>query len=156
MARFPKRILNSRNRDGMSLIEIMVVVIIMGMIATIVMRSVLSSRDRARALTARVQISVFKDALADYYSEHSHYPATLQGLITRSETVKPEAYWPENGYLDASGIPLDPWNNKYDYIMPGLDHSYEIICYGRDGVDGGEGPDADIKSWELVNTEEPE
>ena len=156
MTRFSKKRFHTKRCGGMSLLEIMVVLVIMGMVATIVTRGVLHYLDKGRIGTARLQISAFKNALADFYMDHSHYPATLKGLIDRPETVKPEADWPENGYLDASGVPLDPWDNPYDYVMPGLDHPYEIICYGRDGVAGGEGADADIKSWELADVEQDE
>ena len=140
-----------------TLVEVMVVVMILGMLAAIVTKVVVDKIDMARVQKARVEISEFKGALDLFYIEHSFYPTTAQGLKALATRPADERIrsWPEHGYLPA--VPLDPWGNTYDYIYsPGLEHPYEIICYGRDRLEGGEGFDADIKSWELAAVEKSE
>ena len=58
--------------------------------------------------------------------------------------------WREGGYLEKGKVPLDPWRNPYLYISPGIyNQEYDIVSYGRDGEEGGEGADRDIESWAL-------
>ena len=141
-------------RRAFTLVEVMVVVLILGMLAGIVTKVVVDRIQHARVQKARVEISEFMGALDLFYVDHSFYPSTAQGLralVTRPADERVRT-WPEHGYLAA--VPLDPWGNPYEYISPGLEHTFEIICYGRDGMEGGEGVDADIRSWELAEVEE--
>ena len=74
----------------------------------------------------------------------------LSALVEKPTIDPIPAEWPpEGGYLEG-GVPVDPWGNEYEYSSPGSNAKYEIICLGRDGAYGGEGYDADIRSWELV------
>ncbi len=138
-----------RRREGLTLLEVMVVVLILGLIAGIVGVVVRGQLERARVRVARIQMQELKDALEFFYQDNNFYPSTQQGL--RALVTPPEDErvrdWPEGGYLEA--VPRDPWGNEYEYISPGAHGDYDIICYGRDGMEGGEGADADIKSWEL-------
>jgi len=132
---------------GLSLVEIMVVILIMGMIAGIVTKVVIDKAERARVSTAKVQIAEIRDAIELFYIDNAFYPSDLNGLVEKPATGDIRM-WPENGYMHT--VPLDPWGREYAYIAPGVDHAYEIICFGRDGVEGGEGFDADINSWNLT------
>jgi len=136
----------ARPDRAMSLLEIMVVVVIMGIIAGIVMKMVTDRVTRANVTKAKVELASLRDAVNMFFVDHSFYPESLRDLVSQpaDERIKD---WPPNGYMPS--IPLDPWGNEYIYVMPGLSRSFEIICLGADGVEGGEGADADIESWNL-------
>jgi len=130
----------------MTLLEIMVVVVIMGIIAGIVTKVVVDKAERARVVKARTEIAEMRDALGLFFIDNAFYPSSLQGLVTKpgDREVK---NWPPGGYMPT--IPKDPWGNEYLYVSPGVNHPFEITCLGADGVEGGEGFDADIHSWDL-------
>jgi len=148
-----RKLPGARTTAALSLLEIMVVILIMGMIAGIVTKVVVDKVERARAATAKVQIAEIRDALGLFFMDNAFYPTELHGLVTKS-AAGDVRNWPANGYMPS--IPLDPWGRQYVYISPGVSRDFEIICLGRDGIEGGEGFDADIKSWELSESVEPE
>ncbi len=144
------RSLSRHGARGLTLLEIMVVLLIMGMIAGIVTKVVIDRIEMARVETAKIQIAEFKATLDLFSLENSFYPTMGQGLkalVTKPTTGRVPDKWPEHGYMPS--IPEDPWGNEYIYVSPGTNDDYEIICRGRDGLPGGEGFDADINSWEL-------
>lgn len=134
---------------ALTLLEIMIVVVILGMIVGIVGVGVIDRLEKARVETARVEIHGIMDALDFFYLDQKFYPTSAQGL--KALVINPGdervTNWPENGYL--TRVPKDPWGNEYKYISPGAHGKHDIICYGRDGIAGGAGFDADIQSWEL-------
>ncbi len=142
-----------RNQKGFTLIEIMVVVIILGLLAGLVLPRILGREEEARTNSAKVQIKSFESALDGFKLDNGFYPATDQGLealIKRPETGRIPAKWKEGGYLKPARIPKDPWGKDYVYISPGSEgREYEIISYGADGEQGGEGKNADIESWKI-------
>lgn len=152
-----RRLRSGRNWEtALTLLEVMVVVVIMGMIAAIVSKVVVDRIEDARVQTARTQISEFAGALEMFYLDNSFYPTTAQGL--EALRVKPTAgrvpaKYPERGHMPQ--IPLDPWGQEYVYVSPAANGQFEIICLGRDGVEGGEGYDADIRSSELAGKRNP-
>ena len=137
---------STRRERAMSLLEIMVVVVIMGIIAGIVMKMVTDRVTRANVMKAKVELASLRDSVSMFFVDHSFYPESLGDLVSQpaDERIKD---WPPNGYMPS--IPLDPWGNEYIYVMPGLSRTFEIICLGANGVEGGEGADADIESWNL-------
>jgi general secretion pathway protein G len=142
-----------RNNVGFTLIELMVVIIILGLLAAIVMPRVVGETDRARYEQSKVQMRILEDALKRYKLDNGIYPSTEQGLdslVRKPSTGVLPRNWPEGGYLDKTEIPIDPWGNQYIYISPGL-HSpdYDIKSFGADGLEGGEGYNADIESWRV-------
>jgi general secretion pathway protein G len=142
-----------RNNMGFTLIELMVVIIILGLLAAIVMPRVVGETDRARYEQAKVQMRILEDALKRYKLDNGLYPSTEQGLdslVRKPSTGVLPRNWPEGGYLDKTEIPIDPWGNQYIYISPGL-HSpdYDIKSFAADGLEGGEGYNADIESWRV-------
>ena len=142
-----------RNQAGFTLIELMVVIIILGLLAAIVMPRIVGETDKARYGAALAQMRILEDALKRYKLDNGVFPTTEQGLeaLVRRPTsgVLPRG-WPEGGYLDKQEIPRDPWGNPYIYISPGQ-HSpdYDIKSLGADGVEGGDGYNADIESWRI-------
>ena len=140
-------------KNGFTFIELMVVIIIIGMLAMIVMPSFLKRVDEAKITAAKVQIKSFESGLKLFYLDNGFYPSTEQGLkalVEKPTSGRIPNKWREGGYLDKPVIPKDPWGNDYVYLSPGRHgEEYEIISYGRDGKEGGEGPDADISSSEI-------
>lgn len=136
-------------RDGYTLVEMMVVVVIIGLLATVVAINVLPSQDKAMAAKARADISTLEQAVETYRLDNLAFPTTQQGLaaLTRppSGLNQPERYRP-GGYVRR--LPRDPWGADYQYRRPGRDGApYEVFSWGADGQEGGEGHDADIGSW---------
>jgi general secretion pathway protein G len=138
--------MKNRNRAGVTLIEMMVVVTIIALFAALVLPKMLGQADKARRTDARAQINAYMTALGAYKLDTGNYPTTEQGL--QALRAKPEGVdnW-EGPYLQKD-VGNDPWNHPYVYHYPG-EHGDEpeIICLGRDGQPGGDGMDADIVSW---------
>jgi general secretion pathway protein G len=144
-ARSPIRIRRSRER-GITLIEMLVVVTIIALFASVVGISVFKYLDDSKRKAARVQISNFRQVLLLYKNSTGTFPSNGEGL--NALRVKPEnsERW-DGPYLDGD-VPLDPWGHPYLYKFPG-DHGDEpdIVSLGADGQPGGEGNNADIVSW---------
>ncbi|MFH1831022.1 MAG: type II secretion system major pseudopilin GspG [Pseudomonadota bacterium] len=138
---------------GMTLIEIMVVITILGLIATVVTVNVLDRLDEAKIETSKTQMKVFEEALDQFRRDNGFYPSTEQGLS--SLVVKPSIgriprRYPSSGYLKGGRVPRDPFDCEFQYYCPGIQgHDYEIYSLGRDCQEGGDGVDADISSFEV-------
>ncbi|MEW6584910.1 MAG: type II secretion system major pseudopilin GspG [Nitrospirota bacterium] len=141
-----------KDNRGFTLLEIIVVVFILSLLVAIVAPKIVGRTDDARIAEAKVQIKNFETALKLYKLDNGSYPGTEQGLeaLVEKPTVGqvPQKYR-EGGYLEQKRIPLDPWSNPYLYISPGAYGDFDIMSYGADGKEGGEGKDADIKSWDM-------
>jgi general secretion pathway protein G len=137
---------------GFTLLEIIVVVFILSLLAAIVAPRIIGRTDDARIEATKVQMKNFETALKLFKMDNGFYPDTQQGLEALVEKPAggriPQKY-KEGGYLEQRKIPLDPWGNPYVYVSPGLNGDYDILSYGADGNEGGEGKNADIKSWDM-------
>lgn len=151
-----KRILKSQS--GMTLIEIMVVVTILGLIATIVTVNVLGRLDQAKVSATKTQIKNLETALDEFRRDNGFYPLTEQGLralIEKPSTGRAVTSYPRGGYLKGGQIPKDSWGCEFLYYSPGLHgNDVEITSLGADCQEGGEDVDADINSWEIGTTRE--
>lgn len=137
---------------GFSLIELMVVIVVLGILATFVVVNYTDVPDEARQAKARVDIGAIETALKMYKLHNGAYPTTEQGiqaLVEKPTSGDAPSNWKEGGYLEKGKVPADPWGNEYIYLSPGVHGDYDIISYGADGVPGGEGKNKDINSWEL-------
>lgn len=140
------------NDKGFSFIELMVVVVILGILAGMIVPRYMGRTDDAKVVKAKIDIAAIETSLKLYKLDNGTYPSTEQGLMALIEkpTTEPiPSNWKEKGYLDKKTLPKDPWAREYLYLSPGVNDDYDILSYGADGVPGGEGKDADIKSWEL-------
>jgi general secretion pathway protein G len=138
------------NRSGFTLIEIMVVIIILGILVGLVVPRLMEKPEKARKVKAQMQIESISAALKEYKLDNGDYPTTEQGLealVEKPSIGKIPKKYPEKGYLPK--IPKDPWENDYVYISPGEHGDFDLISYGSDGEEGGEGKDADVRSWEI-------
>ncbi len=131
----------------------MVVIVILGILATFLIPKIMSRPDEARIIKAKNDIKAIESALKLYKLDNGFYPTTEQGLealIKKPDSEPIPQNWKSGGYLDSNNTPLDPWGHKYIYRSPGEDgREYDIISYGADGKEGGDGVNADIKSYEL-------
>lgn len=142
-----------KSKRGFTLIELMIVVVIVGILATLLIPRIMDRPEEARRIKAKADIKSIESALKLYKLDNGSYPATeqgLQALISKPDTSPVPQKWREGGYLEAKEVPKDPWSNPYYYTSPGSDgRDYLIISYGSDGESGGSGKNADISSFEL-------
>jgi general secretion pathway protein G len=142
---FIRRKANSAGRNkGFTLIEIMVVIVILGVLATLVVPRIMGRPDEARAAAAKNDVRQVMNALKMYQLDNGKFPATDQGLaalVTRP--TNGATNW--KGYLEK--LPVDPWGKPYQYLNPGIKGEVDVFSFGADGQQGGAGGDADIGSW---------
>ncbi|WP_374467844.1 type II secretion system major pseudopilin GspG [Phenylobacterium sp.] len=141
---------HARAEAGFTLIEVMVVIVIIGLLATVVMINVLPSQDRAMKEKARADVAVLEQAVESYRLENLSFPTTEQGLSALVSPppglARPDRYR-EGGYVRR--LPKDPWGNAYQYRYPGENGRFDVYSMGADGQKGGEGDEADIGNWTL-------
>ena len=144
-------VMGANNHRGFTLIELMVVIVILGILAGLIVPRIMSRPDEAKQLKAKIQIESLETALKLYKLDNGGYPTTEQGLVALVE--QPEsgqaAKWKAGGYLEKGKVPKDPWENEFLYLSPGVHGDFDIISFGADGVEGGEGKNADINSWQI-------
>ena len=137
----------ARKQRGFTLIELMVVLAIIGILASLIVPNVLGRADDARITAARTDVGNLVQALKLYKLDNQRFPTAEQGL--QSLVAKPSAEpVPPNwkNYLDK--LPADPWGRPYQYLNPGLKGEVDVMSWGADGQSGGEGVNADIGSWQ--------
>ena len=137
-------------QKGFTLIELLVVLIIIGILAGYIGPKIMGRPEEARRTKAALQISGIETALKLYKLDNGVYPSTeqgLQSLIEPPATGKLPPRWRDGGYLER--LPKDPWEREYIYLSPSDNgKGFDIISYGADGLQGGEGEAADISFWD--------
>ncbi|MBF0421529.1 MAG: type II secretion system major pseudopilin GspG [Magnetococcales bacterium] len=139
-----------RGQAGFTLIEIMVVIVILGILATLIIPRIMDRPDEARRTKAALDIQAIGQALDLYRLDNSSYPTTEQGLdaLVKKPVAEPvPKQWRQNGYL--AKVPKDPWDRPYVYMAPGVHGEYDLVSTGSDGELGGSGSGVDIESWNL-------
>jgi general secretion pathway protein G len=146
-----QRIFPVRQRhSGFTLIEILVVIVIIGILATLVVPKLMSRPDEARLVATKQEIQTILQALKMYRLDNGRYPTTEQGLmalVKKPNSGPAPRNWKDEGYLEK--LPRDPWGTAYQYLQPGSHGEIDVFSLGADGISGGEGIDADIGSWQL-------
>lgn len=137
---------NLNRSSGFSFIEIMVVVIIIGILATIIVPQLMSRPDEARIVKAKTDITAIENALNLYRLDNGVYPTTDQGLqaLVSKPTSDPI---PRNWKPYLKQMPKDPWGHNYNYLNPGEHGEIDVFTYGADGQPGGEGVNATLGNW---------
>lgn len=125
-----------KEEEGFTLVELMVVLVIIGLLATVVIINVLPSQDRAMVQKAKADIALLDQGLEMYKLNNLTYPAPgegLQALVAKGVIKK---------------LPADPWGRPYQYVMPGTHGPIDVFSLGADGIQGGEGDNADLGNWQ--------
>lgn len=131
---------------GVTLIEMMIVLVIIGIVAALIVPNVIGRPDQARVAVAKTDLRTIAASLEMYRLDNRTYPTGSQGLVAL--TVPPSeppapSNWADGGYLPT--LPQDPWGNSYIYKRPGETRPFDLISLGADGEIGGEGVDSDIR-----------
>jgi len=132
-------------KKGFTLIEIMIVIIILGLLASMVVPNLIGQGEQAKQKLVCVQMKSIADSLKSFKLEEGRYPTTQEGLkalIKNPDSTKYKNY-PSNGFLDSKSVPKDSWGNEFIYINNNGD--FDIISLGADGKEGGDGESKDIK-----------
>ncbi|MGQ9729675.1 MAG: type II secretion system major pseudopilin GspG [Candidatus Zipacnadales bacterium] len=144
-----------RHHGGFTLIELMVVMVILVLLAALVLPKVLGRAEDARRSTTIVQMRTLMGELEKYRIDNSgKVPSTeqgLQALVTEPTTPPKPKRW-KGPYIEA--VPKDGWGNDFQYMATDGNRDFRLWSFGADGVEGGEGLDADIRSWERETWEE--
>jgi len=133
-------------RAGFTLAELMVVIVIIGLLATMVVPNVMKKLFQANEVKAKSDIMAIAEAVTGYAIENGgRYPDNLEALVT------PDA----NGhsFLDQETVPKDPWGNEYVFEPAVGGSKFRVISYGKDGIPGGEGDDSDLDNISIRNQE---
>jgi len=136
--------------NGFTLVELMVVIVIIGLLATIVAINVIPATDTARVEKAKADIATIEQALEQYRLDNLTYPAGsdgLQALLNPPASLAQPQRYRRGGYIKK--LPDDPWGRAYLYTVPGRKGAFDISSLGADGQPGGESENADIYSSEL-------
>lgn len=143
-----ERIAAAGRADGFTLIEIMVVVVIIGLLATLLVPNIMGRADDARITAAQNDLRSIGNALDLYRLDNSHYPSTEQGLealVNKPSGFPEPKNWGPDPYLKK--LPSDQWGNEFIFVNNG--RIFELYSFGMDGQEGGEGLDADIYHKDL-------
>ena len=135
-----------RSPSGFTLLELLVVMVILGLLASVIGPHVMKHVGTSKSKTATVQIEELGTALEMYRLEVGSYPTTAQGLAVLVQRPAGVEQW--NGpYLRKPVVPKDPWGRDYRYRHPGEHGTFDIYSLGADNADGGEGESADVVNW---------
>lgn len=142
--------MNIRKQKGMTLIEIMVVVVIIGLLAAAIGPQVIGALGQAQDKVVQNDFKAIQTSLQMYKLDNFIYPSSDQGLealVSAPESDPKPRNWRKDGYL--SELPIDPWGSEYLYESPGDEgKAYTIYTLGADGVRGGEDESADLTNWD--------
>lgn len=127
-----------RGQAGFTLVELMVVIAILAILASVVGFNLLGAIGEGNQGAAKTEIKTLQGAVVMYKLHHGKFPPDLESLVNNQR----------QNYLDKKEIPADPWGNKYMYTVEGS--NFRIVSYGGDGQPGGEGENADISSDNIT------
>jgi len=138
-----------RARKAFTLIEIMVVIIILGLLASFVIPNITGKSEEAKQKLVCIQMKSLNESLKMFKVDNGSYPTTEEGLKALIENPNPDEYssYSENGYIEGKNLPKDPWNQPYIYLN--VDDSVDLISLGSDKKEGGKKEDRDQKLSEC-------
>lgn len=145
LKRSPNRPDQRRRTAGFTLLELLVVMVIIGLLASIVAPQYFSQVGKSNGKVAQAQLEALGQALDQYRLDVGRYPTTEQGLAALQAAPAGATQW-RGPYLKRA-VPADPWGNGYVYKQPGSHGEYDLSSLGSDGQPGGDGDAADVTSW---------
>lgn len=138
-----------KKTSGFTLLEVMVVLVILGLMASFIVPNLLGNKEKADQQKAVSDIVALENALDMYKLDNGVYPTTdqgLQALVTKPSSPEPRQYR-TGGYIKR--LPTDPWGNDYQYLSPGDNGVIDVFTLGADGQEGGDENNADIGNWNI-------
>ena len=139
--------------QGFTLLEILIVITILGILASVIAVRVMDRPGEARTVKAKLDIATLENALKLFKLDNAFYPTTDQGLgalVESPSTGRIPQKWRNGGYLEKERLPKDPWGDDYLYLSPGVNNrDFDLWSYGADGEEGGEGEDGDVTNWGI-------
>ena len=138
-------------KKAFTLIEIMIVIIILGLLASLVVPNLIGQGEKAKQKLVCIQMKSLKDALNSFKVQYGVYPSTQEGLKALIKNPNPDRYkdYPKSGFLSNGKLPKDPWGNNYIYVND--NGNIDIISLGADGKEGGSGENKDIRLSQCQN-----
>jgi len=137
-------------RKGFTMVELMAMLIIIGLLATLVVTRVASKIDQARVTTTKANLKSLHSKVNEFKMDTGRFPTEEEGLTALIEQPSDVTRYPEGGYLETTEIPKDGWGNEFIYErFPESGKPFVIISYGADGEEGGEDYDADLLSTDA-------
>ena len=133
------------SRRGFTIVEILVVVIIVAVLATMIVPSFVGRVGESRQAVAKSKLPSIETAILLFCQDYDRWPVNLDELVSRPGDID-EAKW-NSPTIRAKDL-LDPWGRQFLYKQPGEHGVYDLYSLGKDGQEGGEGEDADIGNWE--------
>ena len=141
-----KRIL----RKGFTMVELMAMLIIIGLLATLVVTKVATKIDQARVTTTKANLKSLHSAVNQFKMDTGRFPSEDEGLMELVEQPSDVTNWEPGGYLETTEIPKDGWGNEFIYErFPESGKPFVIKSFGSDGEEGGEDYDADLYSTDA-------
>jgi general secretion pathway protein G len=145
-----KRQKNKKRKNAFSLVELMAVLLIIGLLAGVAIKSFMGTTDKAKVTATQAKMQSLSDAVTMFKLDTGRYPDADIGLIELVEEPTDVEGWTPGGYLKTTEVPLDAWNYEFIYeLNPESGKAFVIISYGADGEEGGEGYDADLYSTDA-------
>ncbi|WP_297481202.1 type II secretion system major pseudopilin GspG [uncultured Photobacterium sp.] len=141
-----------QKQRGFTLLEVMVVIVILGVLASLVVPNLLGNKEKADQQKAVTDISSLEQSLEMYKLDNSVFPTTDQGLealVTKPSSSPEPRNYRDDGYIKR--LPKDPWGYEYQYVMPGEHGAVDIFSLGADGQEGGDDINTDIGNWNMLN-----
>jgi general secretion pathway protein G len=139
-----------KNRYGFTMIELMAMLIIIGLLATLVVTKVATKIDQARVTTTKANLKVIHSAVTQFRMDTGRLPTEEEGLMALIEQPSDVVRYEPGGYLETTEIPKDGWGNEFIYeLSPETGKSFVIKSLGADGKEGGEDNDADLYSTDA-------
>ncbi|KAE8176286.1 type II secretion system major pseudopilin GspG [Photobacterium carnosum] len=141
-----------QKQRGFTLLEVMVVIVILGVLASLVVPNLLGNKEKADQQKAVTDISSLEQSLEMYKLDNSVFPTTDQGLealVTKPSSSPEPRNYRDGGYIKR--LPQDPWGYDYQYVAPGEHGAVDIFSLGADGQEGGDGINTDIGNWNMLN-----
>ncbi|MFA5422410.1 MAG: type II secretion system major pseudopilin GspG [Phycisphaerae bacterium] len=139
-----------KQRNAFTIIEVMAVLIILGLLATVVAVNVVGHVKESRVRATKLNLKKLHQAVQSFEMQTNRYPDENVGLIELIEQPSDVENWPQGGFLETTEIPTDAWGNEFVFELdPASGKPFVIISYGADDEEGGEGDDADLYSTDA-------